>query len=77
MFKIQTYGKSELALMYFPNAQTSKGALNNLNLWIDTKPGLRMQLREICISKKAHHYTPLEVELIVESIGVPNKYCDQ
>ncbi|MBQ9525592.1 MAG: DUF4248 domain-containing protein, partial [Bacteroidaceae bacterium] len=54
MFKIQTYGKSELALMYFPNAQTSKGALNNLNLWIDTKPGLRMQLREICISKKAH-----------------------
>ena len=76
MFMIQTYGKSELALLYFPDAQTSKGALNNLNFWIDSKPGLRMKLREICISKKAHYYTPLEVELIVKSIGEPKKHCD-
>ena len=73
MFKIQQYGKSELALLYFPNARTPSGALNNLNFWIDTMPGLRTRLRKIRMSKKAHFYTPREVEQIVKAIGEPLK----
>jgi len=73
MFQIRQYGKSELALLYFPNARTTSGALNNLNFWIDTKPGLRQQLRQIGMPRKAHFFTPIEVELIVRAIGEPCK----
>lgn len=73
MFQIRQYGKSELAMLYFPNARTASGALNNLNFWIDTKPGLRQKLREIGMPKKAHFFIPKEVELIVNDIGEPVK----
>ena len=76
MFTIRQYGKSELALLYFPKARTSSGALNNLNFWIDTVPGLHRKLRRIGISKKAHFFTPREVELIVKAIGEPLKECE-
>ena len=33
-FEIRSYGKSELAMLYFPKAQTVGGALSNLNFWI-------------------------------------------
>ena len=72
-FEIRTYGKSELAMLYFPEARTPSGALNNLNFWIDTKPGLRKKLRKLGMSKKAHFYTPREVELIVTASGEPTK----
>ena len=39
-FEIRTYGKSELAMLYFPDTETPKGALSNLNFYIDNKPGL-------------------------------------
>ena len=32
-FEMRSYGKSELAMLYFPNAKTKKGAMNNLNYW--------------------------------------------
>ena len=32
-FEIRSYGKSELAMLYFPDAKTKKGAMNNLNYW--------------------------------------------
>lgn len=73
MFTIRQYGKSELAMLYFPDARTPSGALNNLNFWIDTKPGLRKKLRKIGMPKKAHFFTPREVELIVKDIGEPRK----
>ena len=33
-FEIRSYGKSELAMLYFPDAKSKKGAMNNLNYWI-------------------------------------------
>ena len=36
-FEIRSYGKSELAMLYFPKAQTPGGALSNLNFWIRRK----------------------------------------
>ena len=51
MFKIQQYGKSELALMYFPGTATAGGALSNLNYWIRCNKTLT----------KALHAVPLQV----------------
>lgn len=76
MFKIQQYGKSELALLYFPNSRTASGALNNLNFWIDRKPGLRRKLRDVGMPRKAHFFTPKEVGIIVRAIGEPTKEWD-
>ena len=70
-FEIRSYGKSELAMLYFPESATPKGALNNLNLYIDHKPGLRRQLRDLGSPRLAHSYMPNEVALIVEAFGEP------
>ena len=50
-FEIRSYGKSELALLYFPHAKTTKGAMNNLNFWIDYNGELRRKLRELSTSE--------------------------
>ena len=50
-FKIRSYGKSELALLYFPDSETAAGALSNLNSWL-LKP-LRRPL-----SPFFHHHQP-------------------
>ena len=70
-FIIRSYGKSELAMLYFPNTESKKGALNNLNFYIDTKPGLREKLRELGSPPNAHTFMPNEVELIVQALGQP------
>lgn len=70
-FEIRTYGKSELAMLYFPQAETKKGALNNLNFYINSKPGLRQKLRDLGSPPNAHSYLPNEVELIIKALGQP------
>ena len=45
-FKIRSYGKSELALLYFPDSETAAGALSNLNSWIRGNRQLRDALRQ-------------------------------
>ena len=70
-FEIRSYGKSELALLYFPHAKTTKGAMNNLNFWIDYNGELRRKLRELRTPLRAHRYTAREVELIVYYLGEP------
>ena len=70
-FEIRSYGKSELALFYFPHAKTTKGAMNNLNFWIDYNGELRRKLRELRTPPRAHRYTAREVELIVYYLGEP------
>ena len=70
-FEIRIYGKSELAMLYFPDAKTAKGALNNLNFYIDNKPGLRQELRKLGSPPKGHVFMPNEVELIVNAFGQP------
>ena len=41
-FEMRSYSKSELAMLYFPDAKTKKGAMNNLNYWINA------MRKEIC-----------------------------
>ena len=70
-FEIRSYGKSELAMLYFPDAKTKKGAMNNLNYWIDYNGELREKLRAQNSPHNAHRYTRREVELIVEYLCEP------
>ena len=70
-FEIRAYGKSELAMLYFPNTKTAQGALNNLNYWIDYNGELRQRLRQLGTPPKAHHFTAREVALIVEYLCEP------
>ena len=71
MFKIQTYGKSELALLYFPNAATASGALSNLNYWIRRNKALAKALKKCDMPPRSKSFTPKEVSLIIEHLGVP------
>ena len=70
-FEIRSYGKSELAMCYFPKAQTPAGALSNLNFWIRRCTDLSVALRACGMARKAKSYTPKEVALIVYYLGEP------
>ena len=71
MFKIQPYGKSELALLYFPNAATVSGALSNLNYWIRRNKALNKALKKCGMPPRSKSFTPKEVALIIEHLGEP------
>ena len=70
-FEIRSYGKSELAMLYFPHAQTANGALSNLNFWIRKCRDLHEALKACGMARQAKSYTPKEVALIVEYLGEP------
>jgi hypothetical protein len=64
-FTIRTYGKSELALLYFPSL-SKESAIKKLRFWLSLNPRLRH-----LISKKIRSYTPKQVQMIVKEIGEP------
>ena len=70
-FEIRTYGKSELALKYFPNSETTAGALSNLNYWISGNRKLVKALKACGMPTKSKSFTPKEVALIVKHLGDP------
>ena len=69
-FKIRSYGKSELALLYLPDV-TPNAARRTLNAWITVSPGLSERLHQTGLSASAHYYTPAQVRMIVEALGEP------
>ena len=71
MAEIKSYGKSELALLYFPNALTSAGALSNLNSWIKGNKQLLEELKACGMPSKSKFFTPREVSLIFTYLGEP------
>lgn len=70
-FEIRAYGKSELALCYFPTASTAHAAVNHLMAWINRCKTLQEALVESGYQKTAKFFTPKEVEMIVRYLGVP------
>ena len=64
-FVIRAYGKSELAMMYFPDL-TKEAAVRKLRFWLSINPRLRH-----LINRNFRNYTPKQVRLIVEEIGEP------
>ena len=70
-YEIRTYGKSELAMLYFPNALTTAGAMNNLNSWIRGCRPLHEAIRGCGMPPKSKFFTPREVALLFEYLGEP------
>ena len=70
-FESRSYGKSDLAMLYFPEAKTKKGALSNLNYWINYNGELKEKLRALNSPPRAQRFTRREVELIVEYLCEP------
>ena len=64
-FTIRAYGKSELAMMYFPK-DSKRYALSKFRFWLRLNPRLRDFK-----PKNAHFYTPKQVKMIVEELGEP------
>lgn len=51
-FKIKAYGKSELALQYFPEAASAHTAVNHLMSWIRRNPVLTEELTRLAIANR-------------------------
>jgi hypothetical protein len=64
-FTIKSYGKSELAMKYFPN-DSPEVALKKLRNWLNINPILR-KLKP----KRAKIFTPKQVKIIVKLLGEP------
>ncbi len=69
-FKIRTYGRTELALMYCPN-MCSRAAFRKLMQWIELYPHLTEELEAHGYVPHQRTYTPAQVKLIVEALGEP------
>lgn len=65
-FRIRTYDKRELAQMYFPGTDRDT-AMRHLRRWIVRCPDLRRRLA----ASNSKIFTPQQVSLIVEYLGVP------
>jgi len=68
--KIKSYPKSELALLYFPDADPHV-ALNRLNSWIKRCQPLSEALAGCYQSRFAKFFSAQAVRLIVEYLGEP------
>ncbi len=71
MFEIKSYGKSELAMLYFPATAAPHVAVNHLTAWIRRCKPLCQELQALGITKRAKSFTPKEVSLIVHYLGEP------
>ena len=74
MFKIKSYGKSELALLMFPKMNNPNTAQDKLLRWIKKDPSFHHRLVSLGSTKDANDYNPLQVRLIVERFGAPGEY---
>ena len=68
-FPIRTYGKGELAMCYIRGV-CQHTAVKQFNEWIRTAPGLEERLLATGMKRGSRHYTPAQVQLIV-NVFVP------
>ena len=67
---IRTYGKSELAMLYFPDSQPHT-AVNHLMAWIRRCGPLNEELKSQHYVRTAKCFTPRQVETILRHLGEP------
>lgn len=70
MFKIKPYGKSELAMQYFPDSDPHV-ALNRLNAWIRRCSPLADALADCHQSRHAKFFSARAVRHIIDYLGEP------
>lgn len=64
-FEIRFYGKSELAMLYFPD-DNKENALYKLRIELKLNPNLRH-----LVTKNARRYSPKDVKQITDELGDP------
>lgn len=69
--EIRSYNKTELAMLYCPEAVTDRSALRTLYNWIKLNSDLRDELSATHYSKWSKTFTPKQVEIIVRYLGEP------
>ena len=62
---IKAYGKTELAMKYFPNL-TPESAMKRFRNWLI----INKRLKKL-VSKKIRYYTPKQVRSIIEEVCEP------
>lgn len=70
-FRIRAYGKSELAMMYFPTSAGKHTAVNHLMAWVARCEPLMADLKATGYQKSAKFFTSRQVEKIVYHLGTP------
>ena len=70
MFRIQEYGRTELAQLYCPDI-APESAWKKLKSWIALHPGLPERLQSLGYNGHTRSFTPAQVEAIVHDIGEP------
>lgn len=69
-FQIHSYGRAELAMIYFPNV-SAMAAWRHLKKSIEYYPGLTDKLQSIGYKPKSRSFTSAQVQAIVDAIGEP------
>lgn len=69
-FKLQSYTKTDLALLYSPNSGTA-AAIQNLYRWMKRNRPLMSELQEAGYNKYRHSFLKQEVGIIVKYLGEP------
>ena len=72
-FPVRSYGKGELAMYYLPGI-AQQTAVNRLNEWIRTAPGLEQRLLATGMNPYCRRYTPAQVQLMINVFGEPYDY---
>lgn len=69
-FMIRSYSKAELACLYNPTI-SAQAARRQLRRWIQLCVPLCRELEALHTAKRAHNYSPLQVQTIVKYLGTP------
>ena len=73
-FMIRTYGKSEFAMLMFPNITDPKVAQAKLLRWIKRDKMFHEQLLGLGSSASDNDYSPEQIRLMVDRYGAPGEY---
>lgn len=69
-FKLQSYTKADLALLYSPNSETAT-AIQNLYRWMRRNRMLMTELQSVGYNKHRHSFLKREVGIIIKYLGEP------
>ena len=69
-FKLQSYTKADLALLYSPHSETAT-AIQNLYRWMRRNEALMSELQSVGYNKFRHSFLKQEVSIIVKYLGEP------
>ena len=70
MFKIKSYSKAELAMLYFPDSDLHV-AVNHLMRWVYNCKPLMDDLNKTGYRKQAKYLLTQQVRMVVEHLGEP------